>query len=168
MGAAMSEELDDIPHRSQTGVGGATLGTVHRITNLCNDGIQGEELDTIAANWTQLYEAHRELGVLVDDYALAAGNMLGGPLVTIQTGPDGQLVRQVLVEQGCDIARELYLGVVIDRASALPVLMVSSASRSPAQAMRVRATRNGTGTGRALRDDGTCVSGRRGLNPSPG
>ena len=58
--------------------------------------------------------------------ATAAGNMLGEPLVTIQTGPDGQVVRQVIVEQGCDIARELYLGVVIDRASALPVLMVSS------------------------------------------
>ena len=58
--------------------------------------------------------------------ATAAGNMLGRPLITIQTGPDGQVVRQVLVEEGCDIARELYLGVVIDRASALPVLMVSS------------------------------------------
>src|SRR5690606_19419059 len=36
-------------------------------------------------------------------------------------------VRQVLVEEGCDIARELYLGIVVDRASAGPVLMVSSA-----------------------------------------
>jgi succinyl-CoA synthetase beta subunit len=44
----------------------------------------------------------------------------------IQTGPEGQTVRQVLVEEGCDIARELYLGIVLDRAAAMPVLMVSS------------------------------------------
>ena len=55
-----------------------------------------------------------------------AGNLLNNALVTIQTGPEGQTVRLVLVEAGCDIARELYLGIVVDRASAGPVLMVSS------------------------------------------
>ncbi len=55
-----------------------------------------------------------------------AGRLLGQSLVTIQTGPVGQTVRQVLVEAGCEIARELYLGIVIDRAAAGPVLMVSS------------------------------------------
>ncbi|MCL4204123.1 MAG: ADP-forming succinate--CoA ligase subunit beta [Pirellulaceae bacterium] len=58
--------------------------------------------------------------------AEAAGKMLGNRLVTIQTGPEGQTVRQVLVEEGCDIARELYLGIVIDRAAAMPVLMMST------------------------------------------
>lgn len=61
-----------------------------------------------------------------DEAAKVAGNLLGGQLVTIQTGPEGQAVRQVLVEEGCDIARELYLGIVLDRAQARPVLMVSS------------------------------------------
>ena len=61
-----------------------------------------------------------------DEAAAAAGNMLGEPLVTIQTGPAGQRVSRVLVEAGCDIHRELYLGIVIDRANASPVLMVSS------------------------------------------
>jgi succinyl-CoA synthetase beta subunit len=56
----------------------------------------------------------------------AAENMLGNHLITIQTGPAGQTVRQVLIEQGCDIARELYLGIVLDRAKALPVLMAST------------------------------------------
>ena len=56
----------------------------------------------------------------------AAKNLLGHPLVTIQTGSEGQVVRQVLVEEGCDIARELYLGIVVDRASAGPVLIASS------------------------------------------
>jgi succinyl-CoA synthetase beta subunit len=59
--------------------------------------------------------------------ASAAGQLLNHKLVTIQTGPEGQTVRRVLVEAGCDIARELYLGIVIDRASGLPVLMASSA-----------------------------------------
>ncbi|HEV3007233.1 MAG TPA: ADP-forming succinate--CoA ligase subunit beta [Pirellulales bacterium] len=61
-----------------------------------------------------------------DDVARVAGNLLGQPLVTIQTGPAGQTVRQVLVEEGCNIARELYLGIVVDRAAAGPVLMVSA------------------------------------------
>ncbi|MDH3718302.1 MAG: ADP-forming succinate--CoA ligase subunit beta [Planctomycetota bacterium] len=58
--------------------------------------------------------------------ATVAGNLLGGLLVTIQTGPDGKTVHKVLVEEGCDIARELYLGIVVDRARSKPVLMVSS------------------------------------------
>jgi succinyl-CoA synthetase beta subunit len=61
-----------------------------------------------------------------EDAGKAAGNLLGQPLVTLQTGPEGQIVRQVLVEEGCDIARELYLAVVVDRSSAGPVLVVSS------------------------------------------
>jgi succinyl-CoA synthetase beta subunit len=60
------------------------------------------------------------------DAKAAAAALLGNHLVTIQTGPAGQVVRQVLVEEGCEIARELYLGIVVDRAAAGPVLMVSS------------------------------------------
>src|SRR5262245_12637922 len=61
-----------------------------------------------------------------DEAAKVAGNVLGKHLVTLQTGPAGQVVRQVLVEEGCDIDRELYLGIVVDRSAAGPVLMVSS------------------------------------------
>ncbi|MBX3433401.1 MAG: ADP-forming succinate--CoA ligase subunit beta [Pirellulales bacterium] len=61
-----------------------------------------------------------------EETAEVARNLLGGELVTIQTGPAGKKVQQVLVEAGCDIARELYLGIVVDRASGMPVLMVSS------------------------------------------
>jgi succinyl-CoA synthetase beta subunit len=67
-----------------------------------------------------------ELVKTAEDAARVAGRMLGQPLRTIQTGPDGQTVRLVLIEEGCDIARELYLGIVVDRAGGLPVLMVSS------------------------------------------
>jgi succinyl-CoA synthetase beta subunit len=59
------------------------------------------------------------------DAERAAADMLGKRLVTYQTGPEGQVVTRVLVEQGLAIKRELYLGLVIDRASEKPVLMVS-------------------------------------------
>ena len=56
-------------------------------------------------------------------------NLLGHKLVTIQTGREGKTVNRVFVEEGCKIARELYLGIVLDRAAAKPVLMVSSEGR---------------------------------------
>ncbi len=55
-----------------------------------------------------------------------AGRMLGQRLVTIQSGAEGKTVNQVYVEAGCNIARELYLGIVLDRAACKPVLMCSS------------------------------------------
>jgi succinyl-CoA synthetase beta subunit len=55
-----------------------------------------------------------------------AGQILGMTLVTPQTGPEGRVVKRVLVEEGLDIARELYAGIVIDRASGRPVFMASS------------------------------------------
>ena len=61
----------------------------------------------------------------VADAATAAQAILGMQLVTYQTGPEGSTVKRVLVEEGLDIARELYLGIVIDRSSQQPVLMVS-------------------------------------------
>jgi len=55
----------------------------------------------------------------------AARKMLGMRLVTQQTGPEGQVVGRVLVEQGLRIERELYLALLIDRSTERPVLMVS-------------------------------------------
>ena len=56
----------------------------------------------------------------------AAQKILGMQLVTHQTGPAGQKVKRLLVEQGADIARELYLGVVVDRGAGRVVVMASS------------------------------------------
>ncbi len=61
-----------------------------------------------------------------DEARAAAEKMIGMNLVTYQTGPQGQKVQRVLVEQGLKIARELYLGIVLDRTTERPVLMVSS------------------------------------------
>jgi succinyl-CoA synthetase beta subunit len=55
----------------------------------------------------------------------AAASLLGKALVTYQTGPDGQAISKVLVTVGHDIARELYLGMAVDRALQCPVLMAS-------------------------------------------
>jgi len=56
----------------------------------------------------------------------AAAAMLGKNMVTYQTGPQGQKVRRLWVEQGCEIASELYAGIALDREQQLPVLMASS------------------------------------------
>ncbi len=56
-----------------------------------------------------------------------ADQILGMTLVTHQTGPEGRLVKKVLVEQALDIKQELYLGIVIDRSQAKPVIMMSAA-----------------------------------------
>ena len=60
-----------------------------------------------------------------DEARQMAEKILGMNLVTHQTGPRGQRVGRVLVEQGLKISRELYLGVVLDRSTEKPVLMVS-------------------------------------------
>ena len=60
-----------------------------------------------------------------DEAERAARDMIGMQLVTYQTGPDGQKVQRVLVEQGLAIKRELYLGMVIDRATERIVMMAS-------------------------------------------
>ena len=54
-----------------------------------------------------------------------AGEILGKKLVTVQTGPEGRIVRRLLIEEGLDIEREFYLGLVIDRMAAAPVFMAS-------------------------------------------
>ena len=77
------------------------------------------------------------------DYAF---KMLGNVLVTKQTGEAGRLVRRVYIESGSNIARELYLSIVIDRAVGLPVIMASTeggmdieevAEKHPEKIMRV-------------------------------
>jgi succinyl-CoA synthetase beta subunit len=55
-----------------------------------------------------------------------AGKMLGQVLVTHQTGPDGRLVNKVFVAEAAEIARELYLAVLLDRASSAPVVIAST------------------------------------------
>jgi succinyl-CoA synthetase beta subunit len=62
-----------------------------------------------------------------DEAAKLADQILGMKLVTPQTGPEGRVVHRLLIEEGLDIKRELYLSVLVDRASGAPVFMASAA-----------------------------------------
>ncbi len=62
----------------------------------------------------------------IDDVKEAATKILGMQLVTHQTGPQGQEVRRLYIEEGCDIGRELYLGLLIDRATSRVTIMAST------------------------------------------
>ncbi len=62
----------------------------------------------------------------LDEVKQLAGKMLGMTLVTHQTGPRGQIVRRLLIEQGADIRKEFYVGMIVDRASRSVCLMASS------------------------------------------
>ena len=62
-----------------------------------------------------------------DEAAEIASHILGMNLVTPQTGPGGRTVKRLLIEEGLDIKRELYLGLLVDRSSGSPVFMASAA-----------------------------------------
>ena len=80
-----------------------------------------------------------------DDVASVAQVMFKYPLVTKQTGAEGQKVAKVLVQEAADIAREIYVGLVVDRALGMPVLMACAeggveieevAARSPEKILK--------------------------------
>ena len=62
-----------------------------------------------------------------DEAASLGSGILGMTLVTPQTGPEGRVVRRLLIEEGLDIKREIYLSILVDRAVGAPVFMASSA-----------------------------------------
>jgi succinyl-CoA synthetase beta subunit len=67
-----------------------------------------------------------KLAKSLDEVRELSSEILGMTLVTHQTGPEGKLVQKVYIEEGADIADELYLGVVLDRAKEMPVIMAST------------------------------------------
>ncbi|MEK6454050.1 ADP-forming succinate--CoA ligase subunit beta [Caldifermentibacillus hisashii] len=62
----------------------------------------------------------------LDEVRTYAGELLGKTLVTHQTGPEGKEVKRLLIEKGCDIKKEYYIGIVLDRATSRVTLMASS------------------------------------------
>jgi len=62
----------------------------------------------------------------LDDVRRVAQSMIGMTLVTHQTGPQGRVVKRIYVEEGCDIKRELYLGMLVDRATSRVTVMAST------------------------------------------
>jgi len=68
-----------------------------------------------------------KLAATPDETRSVAGEIIGMQLVTHQTGPEGRLVRRVLVEEQLKVERELYLGIVIDNSIGFPLVMASDA-----------------------------------------
>ena len=69
-----------------------------------------------------------KLAESADEVKRIAGDIIGMNLITHQTGPEGKVVNKVLVEQGLNIAKELYLSIIPDRETAKIVIMASEAS----------------------------------------
>src|SRR5687767_9142282 len=67
-----------------------------------------------------------KLAKSLDEVRKHASSILGMQLKTHQTGPEGQKVRRLLIEEGADIRKELYVGMVVDRGTQKVVLMASS------------------------------------------
>jgi succinyl-CoA synthetase beta subunit len=63
----------------------------------------------------------------VEEAGEIAGKMLGMTLITHQTGPEGRVVRRLLIEETLPIEKELYLGILVDRGEGKPVFMASAA-----------------------------------------
>jgi len=61
----------------------------------------------------------------INEVKTLASQILGMRLVTHQTGPEGRIVKRLLIEQGVDIAKEMYVGITLDRTTGMNVLMVS-------------------------------------------
>ena len=62
----------------------------------------------------------------IDEVRMQASQILGMTLITHQTGPEGKVVKRLLIEEGVNIARELYVGITLDRSSSRNVLMAST------------------------------------------
>jgi succinyl-CoA synthetase beta subunit len=67
-----------------------------------------------------------KLAKTIDEVRELADQILGMTLVTHQTGPEGKLVQKVYIEEGADIQKEFYLGMLLDRAAEMPVMMAST------------------------------------------
>ncbi|MFN8370456.1 MAG: ADP-forming succinate--CoA ligase subunit beta [Bacteriovoracaceae bacterium] len=67
-----------------------------------------------------------KLAKSLDEVKKYSGEILGKTLVTHQTGPEGKVVKKILIEQGCNIDHEYYVGIVLDRTTSKLVMMASS------------------------------------------
>ncbi|MDN5935646.1 MAG: ADP-forming succinate--CoA ligase subunit beta [Nitrosospira sp.] len=74
----------------------------------------------------------------LDEVKQLAGKILGMTLVTHQTGPQGQVVRRLLIEEGADIRKEFYIGLVVDRGSRRVCLIASSEGGMDIEEVAVR------------------------------
>ncbi len=146
--AVLQGELAWTPDEAEAAAG-RLPGPVYVVKSQIHAGGRGAGF--IAEEMEGPHEAGRRPGGVrlarsVAEVRAAAAAMLGRTLVTKQTGPAGRLVSRVYVEAGCDIARELYLSLLVDRESGRVVIMAcleggveveEVAERTPEKILRV-------------------------------
>ncbi|MDE2668950.1 MAG: ADP-forming succinate--CoA ligase subunit beta [Chloroflexota bacterium] len=125
---AIAEELGGkVVVKAQIHAGGRGKG---RLVSENETAAMYERLTTDPANNEGQVRGDRVGGVRLASTAAEAeqeaANILGKHLVSIQTGPEGKLVKNVLVEEQSAVARELYLAIIIDGAQAAPLIMAST------------------------------------------
>ena len=125
---AIAEELGGkVVVKAQIHAGGRGKG---RLVGEGETAAMFERLTTDPANNEGQVRGDRVGGVRLagnaEEAEREAANILGRHLVSIQTGPEGKLVKNVLVEEQSAVARELYLAIIIDGAQAAPLIMAST------------------------------------------
>ena len=125
---AIAEELGGkVVVKAQIHAGGRGKG---RLVSESETAAMYERLTTDPANNEGQVRGDRVGGVRLASTAAEAeqeaASILGKHLVSIQTGPEGKLVKNVLVEEQSAVARELYLAIIIDGAQAAPLIMAST------------------------------------------
>ena len=125
---AIAEELGGkVVVKAQIHAGGRGKG---RVVNQDEASLMYENLISDSANYSGQVVGDRIGGVRlannVDEAERAAEAILGKFLVSIQTGPDGKLVKNVLVEEQSSVANEMYLAIIMDGVQAAPLIMAST------------------------------------------
>lgn len=125
---AIAEELGGkVVVKAQIHAGGRGKG---RLVSESETAAMYERLTTDPANNEGQVRGERVGGVRLastaEEAEQEAANILGRHLVSIQTGPEGKLVKNVLVEEQSAVAREFYLAIIIDGAQAAPLIMAST------------------------------------------
>jgi len=143
-GVLVTGSTDGISFRSSADVGNDAVAAAERLKKEVNPAVFVVKAQIHAGG------RGKAGGVKVcktmDDVRAAANNIMGKTLVTPQTGEQGKKVHKLWIEGGCDIKKEYYLGVVLDRAESKVVMMVSTeggmeieevAHKSPEKIFRV-------------------------------
>lgn len=104
--------------KSQIHAGGRGKGTIKSVVD--------SRQSTVGGSWVTVMEGGVKVVKSPEAAKEIAAKILGNILVTHQSGPEGVEVKKVLVEQGVNIAREYYLGLVLDRATSRVTLMAST------------------------------------------
>ena len=101
------------------------------VAHTVGEAVEAQNLTLVFGLWLDSYGRSGKAGGVkvaksLEEVKEHASNILGKVLVTHQTGPEGKEVKKLLIEEGCDIDHEYYVGLVLDRGTGKVVFMASS------------------------------------------